>query len=63
MDLTRLGGGMIQGEHPYATAEAHAHMEELHVQLAAFDVIPQRLLLIIANSVVGLRGHGRQRFR
>jgi hypothetical protein len=38
-------------------------MEELHVQLTAFNVVPQRLLFIVANGVVRLRRHGCQRLR
>lgn len=63
MDLTRLRGGLIQREHAHAAAESHPHMEELGVQLTAFNVIPQRLLLIVTDGVVRLRRHGGQRFR
>jgi hypothetical protein len=38
-------------------------MEELHVELTAFNVVPQRLLFIVADGVIRLRRHGRQRVR
>src|SRR5690606_23421577 len=57
MDLTRLGGRLIQGEHAHAAAEPHSHMEELHVQLTAFNVVPQRLFLIVPNGVISLWRH------
>ena len=63
VDLTRLRGGLIQREHAHAAAEPHPHMEELGVQLTAFNVIPQRLFLIVTDGVVRLRRHGGQRFR
>ncbi|MND87348.1 hypothetical protein D3C80_793440 [compost metagenome] len=61
MNFTRLRRGGIQREHPYTTAETHPHMEELHVQLTVFNIVPQRLFRIVLNGVVCLRGHGRQR--
>jgi hypothetical protein len=41
VDLTRLGRGLIQREHAHTAAETHPHMEELHVKLTAFNVVPQ----------------------
>ena len=41
VDLARHRGRLVQREHPHAAAEPHPHMEELHVQLTPFNVVPQ----------------------
>ena len=63
VDLARHRGRLVQREHPHAAAEPHSHMEELHVQLTPFNVVPQRLFFIVADGVIRLRRHGRQRLR
>ena len=63
VDLARHRGRLVQREHPHAAAESHSHMEELHVQLTPFNVVPQRLLFVVADGVVRLRRHGCQRLR
>lgn len=54
MNLTRLGRGGIQREHAYTAAKTHSHMEELHIQLTVFNIVPQRLFRIVLNGVVCL---------
>ncbi len=55
VNFTRLRGLAVQREHAHPAAEAHPDVEELHVELAVFDVIPQRLLRIVLDAVIGLR--------
>ncbi|MNC17763.1 hypothetical protein D3C75_656540 [compost metagenome] len=55
--------GCIYGEHAYTAAEPHANVEELHVKLAVFDVVPQRVFSIILNRVVSLWSQVCQRIR
>jgi hypothetical protein len=55
VNLPRLLGLRIQREHAHAAAKTHADVEELDVQLAVVDVIPQRMSRIVLNAVVGLR--------
>ncbi len=43
--------------------ETHADVEELDVQLAVVNVIPQRMSRIVLNTVVGLRSQISQRWR
>ncbi|CCK14528.1 hypothetical protein BN136_538 [Cronobacter universalis NCTC 9529] len=56
MHFAGLAGRRIEREHPHPAAKAHADVEELHVELAALDVIPQRMPGVILNAVIGLRG-------
>ncbi len=63
VDLPGLTGGGVQREHAHPAAEAHADVEELHVQLAPLDVAPQRVGRIVLNAVVLLGREGSQRLR
>lgn len=55
-----MGAG-VHREHTHPATKAHPDVEELRIQLAAFDVVPQRLRGIVLNAVVGLRRQIRQR--
>ena len=61
VNLPRQMGAGIDGEHAHATTEAHPNVEELRIQLAIFDIVPQRLRGIVLNAVVSLRRQIRQR--
>ena len=63
VNFPRLLGLRIQGEHPHAAAKPHPHVEELNVQLALFNIIPQRMRSIVLNAVVGLGGQVCQGWR
>ncbi|MNF77739.1 hypothetical protein D3C84_598920 [compost metagenome] len=49
----------IDAVHAHRLAETHADMEKLHIELT-IEVIPQRMLAVIADGIEILRGHGRQ---
>ncbi|MPN30562.1 hypothetical protein SDC9_178033 [bioreactor metagenome] len=53
----------INREHAYTATKTHSHVEELRIKLTIFNVIPQRLLCVILNAVIGLRRQFRQRVR
>ena len=63
VNFTRLLALRIQREHAHPATKAHADVEELDVQLAIFDIVPQRVPGIVLNAVIGLRGQIRQRRR
>ncbi|MNN20459.1 hypothetical protein D3C81_1337400 [compost metagenome] len=63
VDLTRQMRTVINREHAHAATKPHADMEKLRVQLTIFNVIPQRLLGVVLNTVVSLRREFRQRIR
>jgi len=54
--LTRLG---VDAVHAHRLLEPHAHMEELHIQLT-LEVMPERVVAVVADRVEVLRRHGRQ---
>ncbi len=59
MHLAGLAGFRVDAVHAHRRLEAHADVEELHVQLAV-QFFPQRMLAVVADGVEILRGHGRQ---
>ena len=54
--FTGLG---VDAVHAHRRLETHADVEELHVQLAV-QLLPQRMVTVIADGVEILRGHGGQ---
>ncbi len=63
MNFTGQMRGRIDGEHAHAAFKPHAHVEELHVQLAVIKAVPQRMFRIVLNGVISLRRKRRQRIR
>ncbi len=59
MHLAGHPGFRIDAVHAHRLLEAHADVEELHVQLA-LELFPQRMIAVVADRIEVLRRHGRQ---
>ncbi|MOA02266.1 hypothetical protein D3C78_1217100 [compost metagenome] len=59
MHFSRQAGFRVNAVHAYRLLEAHADVEELHVQLPV-QLIPQRVVGVVLDGIEILRCHGRQ---